>query len=78
MPSSDPLQDLKDEFAALKADVEADRRVDAVRFERIEADIKRLEDDHKSFVARSWAMVVLVLTATAGGLVAIITRAPTP
>ena len=70
----DPLNDLKAEVAALKADVQADRRVDEGRFDRIEADIARLESEQKSFVARSWAMVMLVLTAAAGGLVTLLTR----
>lgn len=72
----DPLSDLEREVAALRADLDAGRRVDEVRFERIESDIERIREDHKTAVARSWALVMLVLTAAAGGLVALVTRQP--
>jgi hypothetical protein len=71
----DPLRDLERRVDALAAKVDMSDSLIRADIEGIKADIARLEADHKSFVNRSWAMVVLVMTAAAGGLVTILTRA---
>jgi hypothetical protein len=70
----DPLRDLERRVDALASKVDMGDALIRQDIEGIKADIARLDSEHKSFVNRSWALVVLVLTAAAGGLVSIITR----
>jgi hypothetical protein len=70
----DPLNDLERRVDALAAKVDMSDSLIRADIEGIKDDIARLEDAHRSFVNRSWAMVVLVLTAAAGGLVTVLTR----
>lgn len=72
---SDPLNDLERRVDALAAKVNLDDALIRADIDGIRADVERLREDHRAFVARSWAMVVLVLTAAAGGMVALLTRA---
>jgi len=72
--SPDPLRDLERRVESLASKVDLEDALIKADIEGIKADIARLEAEHKSFVNRSWAMVVLVLTAAAGGLVTLLTR----
>lgn len=71
----DPLNDLERRVDALAAKVDLSDALIKADIDGIKDDLVRLREDHRSFVNRSWAMVVLVLTAAAGGLISIITRA---
>lgn len=71
---SDPLNDLERRIDALAAKVDLSDALIKADIDGIKDDVVRLREDHKSFVARSWAMVVLVLTAAAGGIVSLVTR----
>lgn len=70
----DPLNDLERRIDALAAKVDMSDALIRADIDGIKDDVARLREDHRSFVSRSWAMVVLVLTAAAGGLVTILTR----
>jgi len=71
---SDPIRDIERRVDSLAAKVDLSDALICADIDGIKADIARLESEHKSFVARSWAMVVLVLTAALGGLVTLVTR----
>ena len=71
---TDPLRDLERRVESLAAKVDLSDALIRADIDGIKADIERLEEDQRTFVARSWAMVVLVITAAVGGLVSVITR----
>jgi hypothetical protein len=72
--TDDPLNDLERRVEALAARVNLEDALIKADIDGIHEDIARLRKDHDTAVARSWAMVVLVLTAAAGGMVALLTR----
>jgi hypothetical protein len=72
--SNDPIRDLRDELTALRNEVGVTNERVTARLDRMEADIERLEGAHRAFINRSWAILVLVITAALGGLVSIVTR----
>jgi hypothetical protein len=72
--SNDPIRDLRDELTALRNEVGVTNERVTARLDRMESDIERLEGAHRAFINRSWAILVLVITAALGGLVSIVTR----
>jgi hypothetical protein len=71
---TDPLNDLERRVEALAARVNLEDALIKADIDGIRDDVARLRKDHDTVVTRSWAMVVLVLTAAAGGMVALLTR----
>ena len=70
---SDPLRDLERRVDALASRLDLSDQQTRSDIAAMKDDIAQLRDDHRAFVARSWGIVILVLTAAAGGLVSIIT-----
>jgi hypothetical protein len=71
---TDPLRDLERRVESLASKVDLSDSLIRADIEGIKADVERLGQAHAQFVNRSWAILVLVITAALGGLVSIVTR----
>ena len=71
---TDPLRDLERRIESLESKVDLSDAMIRADIEGIKEDVERLGQAHAQFVARSWAILVLVITAALGGLVSIVTR----
>jgi hypothetical protein len=71
---SDPLRDLERRVDSLAAKVDLSDSLIRADIDAIKADVERLGEAHSAFVSRSWAVLVLVISAALGGLVSIVTR----